>query len=200
MQATDALSLAVELGQVLDAASLPYAIGGALALGVHGVSRATQDVDINVFVEPERLDALFAVLKDSGVQVDVEKEREGAITDGVFFTWFGNTRIDVVFLPSIELSWEALRTRVSIDVMGVPTWFLSPELLCCWVDGSSVARNSGHATAPLTCGGCRSDPTSTWWFRWRCARGSAAPSGTSRQSSLCRSRLERDRSRRSRSA
>ncbi len=51
MQATDALSLAVELGAVLEAAGLPYAIGGALALGVHGVSRSTQDVDINVFVK-----------------------------------------------------------------------------------------------------------------------------------------------------
>jgi predicted CxxxxCH...CXXCH cytochrome family protein len=38
MRAVDAVGLAVELGQLLEKAKLPYAIGGALALGVHGVS------------------------------------------------------------------------------------------------------------------------------------------------------------------
>lgn len=131
MKATDALGLAVELGQVLEAAALPYAIGGALALGIHGVSRATQDVDCNVFVKAEQLDELLTVLQTNGVQVDVARARAEGTTDGVFFTWAGHTRIDV-FLPSIDLSWEALRTRVSVTVMGVPTWFLSAELLCCF--------------------------------------------------------------------
>lgn len=131
MHSTDALSLAVELGQILDAAGLPYAIGGALALGVHGVSRSTQDVDVNVFIRPEELDRLLQVLTANGVAVDHAKARAEAVTDGVFFTWSGTTRIDV-FLPSIDLSWEALRTRVSIPIQGQPTWFLSPELLSCF--------------------------------------------------------------------
>ena len=131
MRSTDALSLAVELGQCLEEAGLPYAIGGALALGVHGVSRSTQDVDVNVFVKADQLDTLIAVLRDNGVQVDVEKARTEGLAEGVFFTWAGSTRIDV-FLPSIDLSWEALKTRVSVVVLGKPTWFLSPELLCCF--------------------------------------------------------------------
>jgi len=101
MKATDALGLAVELGQVLEAAGLPSAIGGALALGIHGVSRATQDVDCNVFVKPEQLDELLSVLQTNGVQVDVARAREEGTTDSVFFTWAGHTRIDV-FLPSID--------------------------------------------------------------------------------------------------
>lgn len=131
MQATDALSLAVELGAVLEAAGLPYAIGGALALGVHGVSRSTQDVDINVFVKPDELDRLLAVLKANGVELDASKARTAGLEDGVFFTWSGHTRIDV-FLPSIDLSWEAMRTRVRVTVEGQSTWFLSPELLSCF--------------------------------------------------------------------
>ncbi|MBL8923703.1 MAG: hypothetical protein JNJ54_32915 [Myxococcaceae bacterium] len=129
MQSTDALSLAVELGRVLDAARMPYAIGGALALGVHGVSRSTQDVD--VFIRPEQLDRLLQVLTENGVAVDHAKARAEGLTEGVFFTWAGTTRIDV-FLPSIDLSWEALRTRVSIAIQGQATWFLSPELLSCF--------------------------------------------------------------------
>jgi hypothetical protein len=131
MQSTDALSLAVELGRVLDAAGLPYAIGGALALGVHGVSRSTQDVDVNVFVRPEELDRLLQVLIANGVSVDPEQARAEGSSDGVFFAWSGSTRVDV-FLPSIDLSWEALRTRVAIPIQGQPTWFLSAELLSCF--------------------------------------------------------------------
>lgn len=131
MHAPDALTLAVELGKVLEAANLPYAIGGALALGIHGVSRSTQDVDVNIFVEADRLDALLAVLQANGVQVDAPKARTEGVTEGVFFCWAGTTRIDV-FLPSIDLSWEALRTRVSATVQGTPIWFLSAELLACF--------------------------------------------------------------------
>lgn len=90
MQSTDALSLAVELGRVLDAAGLPYAIGGALALGVHGVSRSTQDVDVNVFVKPEELERLLEVLTANGVSVDQAKARTEGVQDGVPFTWSGS--------------------------------------------------------------------------------------------------------------
>ncbi len=131
MQSTDALSLAAELGRVLEAAGLPYAVRGALALGVHGVSRSTQDVDVNVFVKPEELERLLEVLTANGVSVDQDRARTEGLREGVFFTWSGNTRIDV-FLPSIELAWEALRTRVSIPIQGQPTWFLSAELLSCF--------------------------------------------------------------------
>ena len=131
MRAVDAVGLAVELGQILESAKLPYAIGGALALGVHGVSRSTQDVDVNVFTETAQLESLLDVLERNGVQVDREKAVREGLTDGVFFCWAGSTRIDV-FLPSIDLSWEALRTRVSVTIQGSPTWFLSAELLCCF--------------------------------------------------------------------
>jgi hypothetical protein len=131
MQSADAFSLAVELGERLETAGLPYAIGGALALGVHGVSRSTQDVDLNVFVQAEQLDQLLALLHAEGLQVDDERARGEGVSDGMFIAWAGSIRVDV-FLPSIELSWEALRSRVSVPVEGRPTWFLSPELLCCF--------------------------------------------------------------------
>lgn len=66
-----------------------------------------------------------------GVTVDREKAFSEGLNDGVFFAWSGSTRIDV-FLPSIERSWEALRTRVQIPIQGQPTWFLSAELLSCF--------------------------------------------------------------------
>jgi hypothetical protein len=129
--AEDPLSIAVEFGRRLEAATIPYAIGGALALGVHGVVRATSDVDLNVFVEAPRLDEVFAVLSSAGVTVAREQARDEALRDGVFFCWAGPVRVDV-FLPSIELSWEAMRTRVRVKVGDQEAWFLSPELLACF--------------------------------------------------------------------
>lgn len=130
MRSVDALSLAVELGQLLETAGIPYAIGGAPALGVHGVSRSTQDV-VNVFVKEGQLETLLTLLRENDVTVDADHARTVGVEEGVFFSWAGATRIDV-FLPSIDLSWEALRTRVSVTVQGQPTRFLSPELLCCF--------------------------------------------------------------------
>ena len=46
----DALSLAVEIGLLLDRQNIEYAIGGSLALGVWAVPRATVDIDLNVFI------------------------------------------------------------------------------------------------------------------------------------------------------
>ena len=78
--AEDPLSIAVEFGRRLEAATIPYAIGGALALGVHGVVRATSDVVLNVFVEAPRLDEVFAVLSSAGVTVAREQARDEALS------------------------------------------------------------------------------------------------------------------------
>jgi hypothetical protein len=88
-------------------------------------------VDLNVFVESAQLDEVFGVLESAGVAIDRVALRADAERDGVFFCWAATTRVDV-FLPSIELSWEALKTRVSVPVGGKATWFLSPELLACF--------------------------------------------------------------------
>jgi hypothetical protein len=61
----------------------PHAIGGAIALGYCTIeARGTQDVDVNVFVDPSRTREVLAALPE-GVRVrglDVEKaERDGQV-------------------------------------------------------------------------------------------------------------------------
>src|SRR5213594_2717229 len=58
-----AAEVARDLADALEQGGIPYAIGGAIALGFYAAPRATVDVDVNVFVSPERelaraLDAL----------------------------------------------------------------------------------------------------------------------------------------------
>ena len=53
--------------QAVHAAEIPYAIGGALAMEAHGLSRSTKDVDI--FVKPDNAFALLRALRVLGLTV-----------------------------------------------------------------------------------------------------------------------------------
>jgi hypothetical protein len=53
--------------RALDAAGLPHAIGGAIALSIYGAPRPTRDIDVNVFVAPERRAEVRAALDPLGL-------------------------------------------------------------------------------------------------------------------------------------
>jgi len=67
----------------LQAAGLPHAVGGAIALGYCTLeARATQDLDVNVFVPPSRARAVFAALPKpiAATGSDLEQaERDGQV-------------------------------------------------------------------------------------------------------------------------
>ena len=105
---SDAFEAALAIADALERHGVPYALGGAHAYGQYGIPRATNDVDVNVFVE---------------------SARRQAEDQGMFVARLGPFRIDV-FTPSIDFAWEAERTRVAHVVEGRPVWFLSPEALC----------------------------------------------------------------------
>lgn len=44
----------IAVHRALAEAGLPHAIGGAIALSIHGAPREMVDIDVNVFVPPER--------------------------------------------------------------------------------------------------------------------------------------------------
>jgi hypothetical protein len=126
---SDAAEAGVRLAAAFDAAGIPYALGGALALGVHGVPRGTLDVDINVFVTDSELPPVIALLARVGVELDAAAAIPRAKRDGMFVGRWNGIRIDV-FVPSIPFSDEAARTRVRlVDSDGVATWFLSREAI-----------------------------------------------------------------------
>lgn len=120
---------AQQLATLLEAHAIPYAIGGALALAVAGVPRGTADVDINVFVDLDRLNEVLSLLSSLGIELDPTVATARARRDGMFVGRWDGMRIDV-FLPSIEFSREAERTRIRVTGPdGWSGWFLSPEAL-----------------------------------------------------------------------
>ncbi len=84
----------VAVHEGLSAAGIPHAIGGAIALAYCVLeARATQDVDVNVFVTPDRTKDVFAALPQevtfSGLDVE-RAEREGQVR-----LWWDITPIDL---------------------------------------------------------------------------------------------------------
>ncbi len=124
-----AAEAAVRIADALEAAGLPHAIGGALALAVAGVPRGTADVDINVFVDDDRVPALVVTLRGLGIDVELAHAIEAGHRDGMFVARWDGMRIDV-FLPSIPFALEAQRTRILVtDDTGWRGWFLSAEAI-----------------------------------------------------------------------
>lgn len=123
-----AFEVAMALAKLLEEAGIPYALGGALAYAAAGIPRATVDVDVNVFVGPDKWASVFEVLQRLGAKFDFIRAREEAESRGMFEVWLDHVRIDV-FTPSIDFSWEAERTRLPITIDGERAYYLSPEAL-----------------------------------------------------------------------
>jgi len=77
-EAESAAEVARALADALQRQRLPYAIGGAIALGYDAAPRATVDVDINVFVAPEsHLDRVLAAVAGAGFAAHERRKAEG---------------------------------------------------------------------------------------------------------------------------
>jgi hypothetical protein len=86
----------VELARVFGASDVPFAFGGALALAYYAEPRATVDVDINVFVAPDAVDRVSAVLRDLGVPTSAA-DRRLVLRDGQVRLHWGTTPLDLFF-------------------------------------------------------------------------------------------------------
>jgi hypothetical protein len=78
---TGLVELIEQVHRALDEHELPHAFGGALALGYITEPRGTVDIDVNVFVDPERLDQVRAAL----APLAYERASEGVPAAGVRF-------------------------------------------------------------------------------------------------------------------
>ncbi len=118
--------VARRLADALEQAEIPYAIGGAIAYGLHAPPRATNDVDLNIFAPLNEIDRIFDALEDGGAAVDRASARRSADERGDFTARVHGMRVDV-FVPSIDLSASAAgRIRQGV-LLGRPIAVLSAE-------------------------------------------------------------------------
>lgn len=126
LQEFDAFDIAATLAQALDRAGILHAIGGAIAWGVWADPRGTHDVDLNLFVDHDHLDAALDVLVAAGLEIDRDAARKADLEGDVLIGWCRGLRVDL-FTPSIPFSWEAARTRVRLAGPSGSAWYLSAE-------------------------------------------------------------------------
>jgi hypothetical protein len=118
--------LARRVADALEAAGVPHAIGGALALGVWGFPRATNDVDVDVFLAPDALGPALEALGVAGLEIDHAAARASALERGDFKVFAEGMRVDV-FVASMPF-YSEVRARIRrAPLEGRPAWFLSPE-------------------------------------------------------------------------
>ncbi len=84
------------LHRALDAADVPHAFGGALALAwCTRRARATIDIDVNVFVGLEQAEAVYRALPP---EISVSQaDRDAIQRDGQTRLWWEHTPVDIFF-------------------------------------------------------------------------------------------------------
>jgi hypothetical protein len=126
--AVPAFDVANRLAAALDAANIPYAIGGAIAWGIWADPRGTHDVDLNLFVEPGQLDQALDVLSSAGLQIDRARAHQADREGQVLVGWSDGLRVDL-FTPSIPFAWEAMKTRKRLTGLSGTAYYLSAEAI-----------------------------------------------------------------------
>ncbi len=110
----------------LDAAKIPHAIGGALALAYYAEPRVTVDIDINVFVATDRWAQVREALSPLGVDVTLDLpvlERDGQVR-----LWWGRNAVDL-FFANDEFHEEMRRSARRVPFGQTTLHILSPEHL-----------------------------------------------------------------------
>lgn len=109
---------------------IDHAFGGALALAYYAEPRATDDIDVNVFLTPEDFGRVEDALKPLGITAS-DDDALAAHRDGQIRLWWGRNPVDI-FLAYDELH-EEMRQRKRMVPFGeerIP--ILAPEhLLAC---------------------------------------------------------------------
>ncbi len=122
------IDVVVALIDAFEQSGFDYALGGAVAYSTWAIPRATQDIDLNVWVDPENIDPILRLFGAISVELDEAVARREAVERGMFIGWKDGYRIDV-FVPSVPFYEEARERRRRVRIAGRGTWVLSPETL-----------------------------------------------------------------------
>jgi hypothetical protein len=104
----------VALARALEAAAIPHAFGGALALAYYATPRGTHDIDLNVFVAEGRAAPVLRELAKLGVASAGAKPLREARTRGQTRVRWEHTPLDLFF------SYDPLHQACAERVRRVP--------------------------------------------------------------------------------
>lgn len=126
----NAIEAARRIGTCFDEDGIPYGIGGALALGVWGMPRATKDVDLSAFVRRDQLSRVIDSLERAGVMIARDQATKDIERIGLAKGRLGDVIVDVFLSEHPQYEEMGRRVRVVTDPTGWAARFISPEDLC----------------------------------------------------------------------
>lgn len=118
--------VARELADALDARGIPYAVGGAMALGQWGVPRGTLDVDLNLWVDPARPTEAAHLIGQLGCQLNSAAVIRSLLDKGWAYAFLHDVHVDF-YLPTRDFHASVLARRQRRPLLGRDAWFLSAE-------------------------------------------------------------------------
>jgi hypothetical protein len=141
----------VAIDDALAAGRIAHAFGGALALAYYAEPRATIDVDVNLFIGPDRHPSVSGALSPLGVDTTVDAGE--LARDGQARIWWGRTPLDLFYsYDEIHRAMAGGVRRVPFAETEIP--ILSPEhLIVCkaafdrakdWIDIEQVLAIADH--------------------------------------------------------
>ena len=109
------------IARVLEGLEIPYFVGGSLASSLHGIPRATQDVDIVADVKSEHVSSLVGAL-GSDFYIDAEMIRNAVRRQASFNVIHLGTmfKVDIFVLKQDAASQEEMARRESFQVSDAP--------------------------------------------------------------------------------
>ena len=124
----DAATVAASLADAFHARGQEYALGGAIALGYWGIPRGTVDVDVTLFLAPERPSDCIWLLQEIGCEVPAAAAAESLREHGFCRVTSAGLNVDV-FLPLIPFYEVARMRRVRVELGGQSVWVWDAETL-----------------------------------------------------------------------
>lgn len=126
MSFSDAFS---RIAGVLDKAKIDSMVVGSFACSYYGAMRSTQDIDIVIRANDEKLKSLQHLLPPSEYYFDLDMALEARRHESMFNVVDLNTgwKIDLIVAKSRAYSQEEFRRRVAVTLAGVSTFVATIE-------------------------------------------------------------------------
>lgn len=115
--------VARELAAALEARGQEYALGGAIALGFWGEPRGTLDVDVTLFLAPDKPSECLWLLQDIACELIFTESLASLREHGFCRVKYHGLRLDV-FLPIVDFytAAQARRQRVRLAGQSAMIW------------------------------------------------------------------------------